>query len=430
MSKAIIIGAGLGGLALGIRLQAAGVATTLIDARDQPGGRLRRLMHENFNFDASASWAMEHDSLCELCALVGADLAGIVELLPVIPVCRYVWPDGTTFDTSNDEIALHREIERIAPQDIAGYAELSAYSAGVARDFSALGPDDFATRFGALPMLTLRRAWRSVFARVRDHISNVHLQQAFSCYPILTGCNPMSTSCLTLASHIREKQNGTWYARGGTQAVVNALATLYTQLGGTLRLGDPVIRIETSGDHATGATCASGWSAQADMLASAVDPVHTYAHLLKGSGQGRKLAGAYARMPHSAAQFILHFGIKGTWPGIPHHSILFGPRYEGLLTDIFRHGILPRDMLIMLHHPSLTDTALAPEGHSVFSAHVLVPHLGKLPVDWNGGLGAMMAERVLDEIERRLIPDIRARIVTQFHVTPADTARDLNAYQG
>jgi phytoene desaturase len=126
---------------------------------------------------------------------------------------------------------------------------------------------------------------------------------------------------------------------------------------------------------------------------------------------------------------VVHFGIKGAWPGIPHHSILFGPRYAGLLADIYEHGVLPQDFSIYLHHPSVTDRSVSPPGHSTFYALVPVAHLGKLPVDWSA-VGPELEKRVLDEVGRRLIPDIHARIVTKFHYTPSDFAADLGAHLG
>jgi phytoene desaturase len=127
---------------------------------------------------------------------------------------------------------------------------------------------------------------------------------------------------------------------------------------------------------------------------------------------------------------VAHFGIKGSWPGIPHHMILFGERYKGLLDDIYKNGVLPEDFSIYLHHPTVTDPSLAPEGCSTFYALAPVAHMGKAPLDWDGHVGEMMMERVLNEIEKRLIPDIRSRIMTQFHYTPADFGRDLAAHHG
>ena len=96
--KAAVIGAGFGGLALAIRLQSAGIATTVVEARDRPGGRAYVWEKEGFIFDAGPTVITDPDCLRQLWALSGADIARDVELVPVSPFYRLSWPDGTTFD--------------------------------------------------------------------------------------------------------------------------------------------------------------------------------------------------------------------------------------------------------------------------------------------------------------------------------------------
>ena len=105
------------------------------------------------------------------------------------------------------------------------------------------------------------------------------------------------------------------------------------------------------------------------------------------------------------------------------------PRYEGLLADIYDYGVLPADFSIYLHHPTVTDPSMAPEGKSTFYALVPVAHLGKLAVDWEQ-VGPLLEQRILAEVERRLIPDLSDRVVTKFHYAPRDFALDLSAYMG
>jgi len=157
--------------------------------------------------------------------------------------------------------------------------------------------------------------------------------------------------------------------------------------------------------------------------------MHTYRDLLATSRSAKRKTGSLERKKYSPSLFVVHFGIKGTWPGIPHHMILFGPRYKGLLEDIYDHGVLSEDFSLYLHHPTVTDPSLAPEGHSTFYALAPVPHLGKFPVDWDE-IAPILEKRILDEIGRRLIPDIHERIVTKFSYAPKDFAQDLNAHLG
>jgi phytoene desaturase len=431
--SAIVIGAGFGGLALAIRLQSAGVATTLIEGRDRPGGRAYVWERDGFTFDAGPTVITDPDCLRELWALSGRQMADDIVLDAVSPFYRLNWPDGTTFDYSNDEAALAAEIARLDPADAAGYARFAHYAEGVCREgYRKLGHVaflDFGAMLRAAPSLMRYQAWRSVYAMVSSFVKNEKLREALSFHTLLVGGNPMTTSAIYALIHALEKQGGVWFARGGTGRLVAAMQTQFERLGGQMRLGDPVVAIDTLGDRATGVTTASGWTASADTVATNADIVHSYRDLLKGTKRGHDAAAKLTRKRFSPSLFVVHFGIKGAWPGIPHHMILFGPRYKGLLTDIYEHGVLAADFSLYLHHPTVTDPSLAPEGCSTFYALAPVPHLGKLPIDWDE-IAPLYAKRILAEIERRLIPGLSERIVTQFHYSPADFGRDLNAHLG
>lgn len=431
--RAIVIGAGFGGLALAIRLQSAGIATTVLEARDRPGGRAYYWQKEGFTFDAGPTVITDPDCLAELWRLSGHEMAKDVTLEPVSPFYRLNWPDGTNFDYGNDELALRQEIARLDPRDVAGYERFLEYSAGVYREgYEKLGHVaflDFASMIKAAPALAKYQAWRSVYSMVSSFVNNEKLREALSFHTLLVGGNPMTTSAIYALIHKLEKDGGVWFARGGTNRLIAAMVTQFERIGGVIRLGDPVAQIEMIGDRATGVITQAGWRGEADAIASNADLMHSYRDLLGQHPRGRRQAEALSRKRWSPSLFVVHFGIRGTWPGIPHHMILFGPRYEGLLTDIYSHGVLSRDFSLYLHHPTVTDPGMAPEGCSTFYALAPVPHMGKLPIDWEVE-GPRYADRILNEIERRLIPDIRSRIVTRFHYAPPDFASDLNAHLG
>jgi phytoene desaturase len=431
---AAIIGAGFGGLALAIRLQSAGVATTIIEARDKPGGRGYFWERDGFIFDGGPTVITDPPCLEELWALSGHKLADDIELMPVFPFYRLNWVDGTNFDYSNDPVGLKSEIEKLNPEDVEGYRRFLEYSKGVYKEgYQKLGSVaflDFASMIKAAPALAKYQAWRSVYSIVSSYVQNEKLREALSFHTLLVGGNPMNTSAIYALIHTIEKDGGVWFARGGTNRLVATMAKHFERLGGTLRLGDAVAEIETRGDKVTGVRTKSGWRMDCDIAASNGDLMHTYKDLLTSNKHGERAAKSLRRKSWSPSLFVLHLGIKGTWPGIPHHMILFGPRYKGLLDDIYKNGILPADFSLYLHHPTVTDPSLAPDGHSTFYALAPVAHLGKAPLDWDGDVGEEMKERILDELERRLIPDIRSRIVTQFHYTPADFGRDLSAHLG
>ncbi|HSX56177.1 MAG TPA: phytoene desaturase [Sphingomonas sp.] len=433
MKRAVVIGAGFGGLALAIRLQSAGVDTVLVEARDKPGGRAYYWEKDGFTFDAGPTVITAPDALEELWALSGHRMAEDVTLAPVNPFYRLSWPDGTSFDYTNDDPALTSEIAKLDPADIAGYRRFLDYSAGVYREgYEKLGHVpflDFTSMVKAAPDLARYQAWRSVYSMVSSFVKNEKLRQALSFHTLLIGGNPMTTSAIYALIHKLERDGGVWCAMGGTNRLIAGMARLFERLGGVLRLGDPVVEIETLGERATAVLTRSGERFEADAVASNADLIHSYRDLLKTSRSAQRTAARLEKKRFSPSVFLVHFGIKGTWPGIPHHMILFGPRYQGLLADIYDHGVLSQDFSLYLHHPTVTDPSLAPEGHSTFYALAPVPHLGKFPVDWNE-IGPVLEKRILDEIGRRLIPDIHERIVTKFSYAPNDFRDDLNAHLG
>lgn len=434
MKRAAVIGAGFGGLALAIRLQSAGIETTIVEVRDKPGGRGYYWEKDGFTFDAGPTVITDPDCLEQLWALSGRKLSDDVELVPVTPFYRLNWPDGTNFDYSNDEVSLNAEIRKLNPADVAGYARFLEYSAGVFHEgYEKLGTVaflDFASMIKAAPALARYQAWRSVYSMVSSFVQNDKLREALSFHTLLVGGNPMTTSAIYALIHKLEKDGGVWFAKGGTNRLIAAMVTQFERLGGTVRLGDAVAEIDTMGDRVTGVTTLSGWHGDFDAVASNGDIVHTYRDLLKRSARGRRAGRSLERKKFSPSLFVVHFGIKGTWSGIPHHMILFGPRYQGLLDDIYKNGVLSQDFSLYLHHPTVTDPSMAPEGCSTFYALCPVPHMGKFPADWDGNVGEVLKERILDEIEKRLIPDIRSRIMTEFFYSPADFGRDLNAHLG
>ena len=432
MKTAIVIGSGFGGLALAIRLQSAGVQTTIIEARDRPGGRAYYWERDGHIFDAGPTVITDPDCLQRLWQLSGQDIAADVELMPVKPFYALDWPDGTRFDYSNDDEALFAQIAALNPADVEGYKRFLAYSAGVYEEgYLKLGTKAFESlgdMLKAAPALAKYQAWRSVYSIVSKFVEEEHLRQALSFHTLLVGGNPMTCSSIYALIHKLERDGGVWFAKGGTNKLVAGMVALFERLGGKLRLGDPAVAIEVELGRARAVRTKSGWRGEADAVASNGDIVASYG-LIEGNARGPKRVKALKRKRYSPSLFVLHLGLEGTFPDIAHHSILFGPRYEELLGDIYNRGTLASDPALYLHHPTITDPSMAPQGCSTFYALAPVPHLGKATVDWTKE-GERYAEVILDTIEQRLIPDIRGRIRTRFHYTPGDFQSDLFAHLG
>lgn len=431
MKRALVIGSGFGGLALAIRLQSAGIHTTIVEARDKPGGRAYFWEQDGHIFDAGPTVITDPSCLQELWALTGADMCRDVELLPVSPFYRLTWPDGYSFDYLDDDRQLEEQIRRLEPADVEGYRRFLGYSAGVYeqgyRQLGAVPFLDFRSMLRAAPKLARYQAWRSVYSMVSTFVRNEKLRQALSFHTLLVGGNPMTTSAIYALIHKLERDGGVWFAKGGTNRLVAGMVSLFKRLGGEVRLGDAVRTIATEGGRITSVTTSRGWSGEFDAVASNADVLRTYEML-----NHRSAAWAQRRLrkkSYSPSLFVVHFSTQGQWPEVPHHTILFGPRYQGLLRDIFKGGQLANDPSLYVHHPSATDSSLAPEGRSTFYALAPVPHLGQASIDWESE-GPRYRDHILDIVERRLLPGLVRRIGPSFHFGPVDFEQQLRSHLG
>ncbi len=431
-SSAIVIGSGFGGLALAIRLQSAGIATTIVEARDRPGGRAYVWKEAGYTFDAGPTVITDPACLEELWALSGSTMSDDVELLPVNPFYRLIWNDGAVFDYSNDEALLNHEIAKLDPADVAGYARFVEYAKGVYDEgYVKLGAVpflDFTAMLKAAPALAKYQAWRSVYSVVSSFVKNEKLRQVLSFHALLVGGNPMKTSSIYALIHQLEKLGGVWFAKGGTSALINGMVALFERLGGTLLLNQKVTQITQQNRRVTGVVTAAGQNLTADIVASNGDLVHTY-QLIEGSDYAAGKVRSLKRKRFSPSLFVVHFGLNGSFPGIAHHSILFSDRYGPLLDDIYKHGRLVDDPSIYLHHPTATDPGMSPAGKAAFYALAPVPHMGRAPVDWSVE-GPRYRDVVLGRIRDLLIPDLDERLDTCFHYTPQDFSDDLGAHLG
>lgn len=432
-SNAIVIGAGFGGLALAIRLQSAGIQTTLLEARDAAGGRAYVWREAGHVFDAGPTVITDPDALRELWALSGQDMARDVTLLPVSPFYRLFWPDGKQFDYVNDGDALQREIAAFNPADLDGYRRFHDYAEKVYQEgYLRLGTTPF-LKLGqmvqAAPALVKLEAYRSVHAMVSRFIKDPHLRQAFSFHTLLVGGNPFATSSIYALIHALERRGGVWFAKGGTNSLVSGMVALFERLGGQLRLNAKVARIDTEGGRSTGVTLADGTVLKADQVASNADVMHSYRDLLGHTGRGRAKAALLKRQRWSMSLFVVHFGLSQRPEGLAHHSILFGPRYRELVNEIFNGPDLAEDFSLYLHSPSVTDDSLAPEGMSTHYVLAPVPHLGRADIDWENRAESY-ADRILASLEERLIPNLRANLTVKRIFAPNDFASQLNAHHG
>lgn len=426
---AVVIGSGFGGLAAAIRLGAKGYRVTVLEKLNQPGGRARVFKQDGYVFDAGPTIITAPFVLEELWELCGKRLEDDVPLKAIDPFYRIIFDDGSYFTCNDDPEKMRNEVAKFAPSDVAGYERFMRDSkANYEIGFEQLGMKpfhNFWTMVKALPWLVRRRADQSVYAHVAKFIKNDKLRIALSFHPLFVGGNPLRvTSIYSLIAYM-ERQFGVHYAWGGTGALVSGMIGLIESQGNQVQCDSPVASLLLDGDTASGVKLENGEEIAADLIVSNADSVWTYQNLLPGRKPKRWTSRRLARTRMSMSLFIWYFGTDRKFDNVDHHTILMGPRYKGLLKDIFDKKTLADDFSLYLYRPTATDPSMAPEGCDSFYVLAPVPHL-ESGVDWSSKAESYRV-KLQQRLEESIMPGLGDHVATSRIMTPDDFVNELNA---
>ena len=428
-NRAIVIGAGLGGLAAAMRLGAKGYKVTVIDKLDVPGGRGSAIWQDGHRFDLGPTIVTVPQLYRDLWTACGRTFDDDVTLKSLDPFYEIRWPDGTVFTAQQDTEAMRAEVAKIETRDVAGFDKFLNDSAkrywfGF-EDLGRRSMHRFRDLAKVLHIFGMLRADRSVYAHAAKRFRNEKLRMAFSFHPLFIGGDPCHVTSMYILVSYLEKEFGVHYAMGGLAHMARKMGDVIEAQGGTLLMETEVDEIVVRGGKAQGVRLTSGLELGADVIVSNADAGHTYDRLMRRAPKRRWTPARLQRTRYSMSLFVWYFGTKGTagqWSDVGHHTILNGPRYKGLLRDIFIKGHLSDDMSLYVHRPSVTDPSAAPEGDDTFYVLSPVPHLGHGGVDWTREADAYKA-KMLKVLEDQLLPGLGSKIVTEQVFTP-ETFRD------
>jgi len=429
---AVIIGSGFGGLAAAVRLGAKGYRVTVLEKLDGPGGRAYVYRQDGFVFDSgptivTAPWLL--DELWDLC---GKSRAEDIELKSLSPFYDVRFDDGSVFTASGDAEAMRAQIATLSPQDLARFDRFMGHSKAIFDyGFTELANRSFPTlgkMVRALPRIIALRGHLTAYKLVSSYFKDPRLRVAMSFHPLLIGGNPLSVPAMYCLIHHLEREWGVHFAMGGTGELVKGLVGLIQGQGNTVRYNSEVSRIAVDHGRATGVVLTDGAHIEADIVVSNADAAWTYNELLPPMARKRWTRRKLAKTKYSMGLFVWYFGTNRTFPDVRHHTMVLGPRYDGLLTDIFKRNHLADDFSIYVHRPTATDPALAPPGCDTFYALVPVPHLDA-PVDWTVH-GEPYRQAVQRRLEETILPGLGDAVVTSRFVTPRDFEVRLSSYKG
>lgn len=430
--KALVIGAGFGGIAAALRLRAKGYEVLLLDRCSQLGGRAQVFNVQGYRHDAGPTVITAPFLFEELFQLFGEQFADHVTLVPLKPWYRFVFSDGDTFDYGGTLADTLAEIRRIEPDDCEGYLQLLEHSQRIFNvgftELSATPFHRFTTMLRQIPRLLGLRSYETVWQLVSRFLVSDKLRRAFSIQPLLVGGNPFSTTSIYGLIHYLERAFGVHFAMGGTGAITRALGDLMQRQGVEVQLNQTVARLSIENGKACGVVMQDGRVIAADLVVSNADPAHLYSDMIPPATQALATRLKLSNAQYSMGLFVFYFGTTQTYPDVAHHTIWMGERYKELLADIFDRKILSDDFSLYLHRPTATDPSFAPPGCDSFYVLCPVPNLlGE--VDWSEQR-ALLRDRIVEALSQTILPGLEKTITAEFSMTPENFQSDYLSRYG
>ena len=460
---ALIIGSGVGGLSLGIRLQSLGFKTTILEKLDGPGGRAYTNKIKGVVFDMGPTVITVPFFIEELFSLeIGKDNLNLpdfsseslksknientstrkyVEIIPIKPFYRIYFHDKTYFDYDGDPENTRRQIKDIEASDLEGYEKFHRDAEAIfKRGFLELGYTFFnsaSEMFKVLPDLLKLDAVRSLFSFTSKYFKSEKLRQVFSFETLLIGGNPLSVPAIYSMIHFVEKTWGVHYVMGGTGALIDGMLKKYHELGGEIQYNAEVEKISLSDKKTffskpsvSGVKLTNGKKIKSNIVISNGDYANTYMKLINNKDRRWNKDWKIKRMSYSMSLVVIYFGFKSDKSlDLRHHNIILGPRYEELLSDIFNRKILAKDFSQYLHIPTITDKSLAPKGHHAAYTLIPVPNNAS-KIDWSVQ-GKILTDKVLSFLDNEgYIPGLQKNLVHSEFITPDYFENTLNSHLG
>jgi phytoene desaturase len=435
VSRVLVVGAGVGGLAAAARLAAQGHRVTVCESSSQIGGNLGSLSAQGFSFDTGPSLVTMPQVFRELFTATGDPMDSVLDLRPVEPITRYRFADGSGFDSSADLTTFCDSLDS-ALGDGAG-EDWQRFMRRAERIWDAThGPFLESPLHGVRSLL--RQAWRvgdlqavapwrSLRSLGRQYLRDPRLRTFLDRYATYTGSDPRHVPAALAVIPYVEQTFGAWYVDGGLHLLGAAIADRAREHGAEILTGTEVISIDLEAGKVSGVRLADGTRLEADVVVANVDAATVYGRLLPDARAQRRLA----RTTPSLSGFVLLLGLRGRTPGLAHHTVLFPEDYDAEFDAVF--GATPRpvaDPTVYVSAPD--DPALRPDEDSE-SWFVLVNaprHDPATGVDWDEpGLADRYADDVLDALARRGL-DVRDRVRWRELRTPADLERDTGSPGG
>lgn len=430
--RAVIIGAGMGGIATAGRLAKAGMQVTVVEKNPRPGGRCDQLVVDGHRFDTGPSLLLMPEVFRRTYTDLGGRMDDLLDLRRIDPTYRLHASDGQRLDLTSDLSHMAEQLEALEPGSSTG---LMAFLAEGRRHYQ-IALERFVTRQfkgwfdyfspANLPLLISLKALVKHYDYTGRFFKSDFLRAAFSFQNMYLGLSPYQAPATFSLLQTTELVDGVWYPQGGMYAVVQTLVRLAEANGARFMYNAPVQRIEEEGGQAVAVRMAGGRRLEADVIIANADLPYVYDELLQDESASRRLD----RKAFTSSAIMFYWGVGRVFPQLRHHNVFLAGDYEASFRQIFDDLDLPARPSFYINAPTRTDPTAAPAGQDSLMVLVPVGHLdADHPQEW-GNLKERARQSVLSGLAKIGIHDLGRHIKFEVAYTPQDWARLYNLKKG
>ncbi|MCX6452251.1 MAG: phytoene desaturase family protein [Actinobacteria bacterium] len=417
-SHVVVVGAGLAGLSAALQLAGAGRRVTLLERESVPGGRNGLLEKSGYRFDTGPSVLTMPDLIRDALAEVGEELEDWLELMPVSPLYRAFFADGTQLDVHANTAQMEEEISRvIGPEEAAGYGRYVDFVTKLYKyefnDFIDKNIDSpFHLLTPNLARLVALGGFRHLAPKVNQFLSDPRTQRVYSFQAMYAGLSPQQALAIYAVIAYMDSVNGVFFPKGGMHAVPRALAGAAAKHGVDIRYNTEVTKVEKRNGRAVAVQTANGERFECDALILNPDLPVAWRDLLGRTPLTIK------RLKYSPSCAVLLAGSNRSYPHLAHHNIHFGHDWEGVFRELIDERRVMSDPSILVTVPSMDDPSLAPEGKHSYYTLFPTPNLDA-DIDWKS-YGPKYRDEMVRVMEERGYTGFGDSIEVEELTTPLD----------
>jgi len=414
----VIVGAGLAGLSAALRLAGAGRKVTVVERESVPGGRNGLLNKSGYSFDTGPSVLTMPDLIAGALACVGEDIKDWLDLIPLKPLYRAFYDDGSQLDVHSDTNQMREEIAKtISPAEAVGYGKyvdfvtkLYKYEMKDFIDRNIDSPLNLLTP--NLARLIALGGFRKLSPKVNQFLKDPRTQKVYSFQAMYAGVSPQQALAIYAVIAYMDSVNGVFFPKGGMHAVPRAMAAAAQKHGVTFKYNSTVTAIEKSNGRATAVITESGERITCDVVVLNPDLPVAWRDLLGGQPRSVK------RLKYSPSCATLLIGSSKKYDHLAHHNIHFGKSWAGVFDELINKKTLMSDPSILVTLPSKDDPTLAPAGKSSYYVLFPTPNL-TADIDWNK-IGPRYRDEMIKALEDRGYTGFGNSIEVEHLTTPLD----------